>query len=171
LEQLNTPHSLTFILAPAGYGKTTLLSTWLETCRVPNAWLSLDEHDNDLTVFVTELTEALHGLFPAAIDRTLTVLNGVTLPSPEALSHSLLNDLAAIEQDFILVLDDYHVIHNQAIHDLLQELVDHPPRAMHLVLASRHDPPLPLASCVLGHGGTAYGRLALRRKSACSCAM
>ena len=60
LEQLNAPHSLTFILAPAGYGKTTLLSTWLDTCSVPNAWLSLDEHDNDLAVFVTGLAEALH---------------------------------------------------------------------------------------------------------------
>jgi LuxR family maltose regulon positive regulatory protein len=145
LEQLNTPHSLTFILAPAGYGKTTLLSTWLETCGVPNAWLSLDEHDNDLAVFITGLTEALHGVFPAAVDNTLVALNGLTLPPPEVLTHSLLNDLAAIQQDFILVLDDYHVIHNQAIHDLMLELVNYPPRSMHLVLASRHDPPLPLA--------------------------
>jgi LuxR family transcriptional regulator, maltose regulon positive regulatory protein len=152
LEQLNTPHSLTFILAPAGYGKTTLLSTWLETCQMPTAWLSLDEHDNDLTVFVTGLIETLQGILPGAVDKTLTVLNGVTLPSPEALSHSLFNDLEAIQQDFILVLDDYQVIHKQAIHALLQELVSHLPRAMHLVLASRHDPPLPLARLrVLGH--------------------
>ena len=152
LEQLNTPHSLTFILAPAGYGKTTLLSTWLETCGVPNAWLSLDEHDNDLAVFVTGLAEALHGVLPAVVDNTLAVLNGMTLPPPEVLTHSLLNDLAAIQQDFILVLDDYHVIHNQAIHDLLLELVSHPPRSLHLVIASRHDPPLPLARLrALGH--------------------
>src|SRR5512139_3450090 len=90
IEQLNAPHSLTFVLAPAGYGKTTLLSTWLETCRVPSAWLSLDEHDNDLTVFVTGLVEALQGILPGALDTTLTVLTGVTLPSAEALSHSLL---------------------------------------------------------------------------------
>jgi LuxR family transcriptional regulator, maltose regulon positive regulatory protein len=152
LEQLNKPHDLTFILAPAGYGKTTLLSTWLETCQVPYAWLSLDEHDNDLAMFVTGLVEALHGALPPVADKTLTALTGMTLPSPEALSHSLLDDLAAIEQDFILVLDDYHVIHNQAIHELMQELVNHPPRAMHLVIASRHDPPLPLARLrVLSH--------------------
>src|SRR5512137_2548548 len=85
LEQLNAPHSLTFVLAPAGYGKTTLLSTWLDTCRVPNAWLSLDEHDNDLAVFVAGLAEALQGVLPAA-DNTLTVLKGMTLPSPEVLT-------------------------------------------------------------------------------------
>ena len=145
LEQLSAPHSLTFILAPAGYGKTTLLSSWLDTCRVPNAWLSLDEHDNDLAVFFTGLAEALHGMLPTAVDNTLTVLNGMTLPPPEVLTRALLNDLAAIQQDFILVLDDYQVIHQHAIHDLMLELVSHPPRAMHLVLASRHDPPLPLA--------------------------
>jgi len=145
LEQLNTPHSLTFILAPAGYGKTTLLSTWLETCPVPHVWLSLDEHDNDLAVFITGLAEALQRILPTVVDNTLTMLNGMTLPPPEVVTRALLNDLADIQTDFILVLDDYHVIHNTAIHDLLQELVSHPPPALHLVLASRLDPPLPLA--------------------------
>ena len=82
LEQLNSPHSLTFILAPAGYGKTTLLSTWLDTCHVPDAWLSLDEHDNDLAVFITGLAEALQRILPAVVDNTLTMLNGMTLPPP-----------------------------------------------------------------------------------------
>ena len=152
LEQLDTPHSLTFVLAPAGYGKTTLLSTWLETCQVPNAWLSLDEHDNDMAVFVAGLAEALQAMLPAAVDNSLTAFNGMTLPPPEVLADTLLNDLAAMQQDFILVLDDYQVIHNQAIHNLMLELVSYPPRAMHLVIASRHDPPLPLARLrALGH--------------------
>jgi LuxR family maltose regulon positive regulatory protein len=111
---------------------------------VPNAWLSLDEHDNELAVFVAGLAEALQSVLPAA-DNTLTVLKGMTLPSPEVLTRSLLDDLDAVQQDFILVLDDYQVIRHQAIHDLMLELVSHPPRAMHLVLAARHDPPLPLA--------------------------
>ena len=136
---------MTFILAPAGYGKTTLLSTWLETCPVPHVWLSLDEHDNDLTIFITGLAEALQGILPTVVDNTLMVLNGVTLPPLEVLTRAMLNDLADIQQNFILVLDDYHVIHNAAIHDLLQELVSYPPPALHLVLASRLDPPLPLA--------------------------
>ncbi len=84
-------------------------------------------------------------MFPAVADNTLSAVNGVTAPPPAVITRSLLNDLVAIEQDFILVLDDYHVIHNQAIHDLMIELVRHPPRTLHLVIASRHDPPLPLA--------------------------
>ena len=122
-----------------------MLSTWLETCPVPHVWLSLDERDNDLTIFITDLAEALQVILPTVVDNTLTVLNGVTLPPLEVLIRTILNDLADIQQDFILVLDDYHVIHNAAIHDLLQELVSYPPPALHLVVASRLDPPLPLA--------------------------
>ena len=145
LEQLNASQGLTLILAPAGYGKTTLLSMWLETCDMPNAWLSLDEHDDDLIVFATYLIEALHTMFPAVADDTLSAINGMTAPPPAAIARSLLNDLVDVEQDFILVLDDYHFIHNQAIHDLLTEVVRHLPRTLHLVIASRHDPALPLA--------------------------
>ena len=146
VEQLNPPNSLTFILAPAGYGKTTLLSAWLDTCQMPYAWLSLDEHDNDLAVFVNGLAVALHDILPAAVDNTLTMLNGITLPPTDVITRTVLNDLALIQQDFIIVLDDYHVILNQAIHDLMQELVSHPPQALHLVIASRYDPPFPLSS-------------------------
>ncbi len=145
LERLNASQSLALVLAPAGYGKTTLLSMWLETCDIPNAWLSLDEHDDDLIVFATYLTEALHTMFPAVADDTLNAMSGMTAPPPAVLARNLLNDLVDVEQDFILVLDDYHFIHNQAIHDLLTEVVRHPPRTLHLVIASRHDPPLPLA--------------------------
>jgi LuxR family maltose regulon positive regulatory protein len=145
VDQLNPPNSLTFILAPAGYGKTTLLSTWLETCRLPNAWLSLDEHDNDLAVFVTGLAEALRGILPAMLDNTLTALNGITLPPSEEITRILLNDLSLIQQDFILVLDDYHVIRNRAIHELMSELVSHLPYTLHLVISSRYDPPFLLA--------------------------
>jgi LuxR family maltose regulon positive regulatory protein len=145
LERLNASQSLTLVLAPAGYGKTTLLSTWLETCDIPNAWLSLDEHDDDLIVFATYLIEAVHTMFPAVADDTLNAINGLIAPPPAAIARSLLNDLVDIEQDFILVLDDYHFIHNQAIHDLLAEVVRHPPPTLHLVIASRHDPALPLA--------------------------
>jgi LuxR family maltose regulon positive regulatory protein len=145
VEQLNPPNSLTFILASAGYGKTTLLSTWLEECHTPTAWLSLDEHDNDLAVFVTGLAEAVQSVLPAVVDNTLTALNGITLPPPAALARTLMNELALIQQNFILVLDDYHVIHNPAIHALMSDLVSHPPRALHLVIASRYNPPFLLA--------------------------
>jgi LuxR family maltose regulon positive regulatory protein len=145
VEQLNPPNSLTFILAPAGYGKTTLLSTWLETCHMPTAWLSLDEHDNDLAVFVTGLAEALQSVLPADLDNTLTALNGITLPPPKVLARTFLKDLVLLQPDFILVLDDYHAILDRAIHDLMSELVSHLPQTVHLVIASRYDPPFLLA--------------------------
>ncbi len=71
LERLNASQTLTLILASAGFGRTTLSSMWLDTCNVPNAWLSLDEHDDDLAVFVTYLAEALHTMFPSVADDTL----------------------------------------------------------------------------------------------------
>jgi LuxR family transcriptional regulator, maltose regulon positive regulatory protein len=144
-EQLDAAQSLTLVLAPAGGGKTTLLSTWLETCNLPHAWLSLDEHDNDLGLFATYLIRALRTLFPV-VDNTLAVVSRATLPSPGTIARTLLNDLAAVEQDFVLVLDDYQVIHNQAIHDLITDILLHPPRTLRLFIAARQDPPLPLAA-------------------------
>src|SRR5512143_368178 len=121
LERLGASQGLTLVLAPAGYGKTTLLSMWLESCDLPNAWLSLDEHDDDLVVFATYLAEALHTMFPAVADDTLRAMSGLIAPPPAVIARSLLNDLVDVDQDFILVLDDYHLIHSQAIHDLMTE--------------------------------------------------
>ena len=92
-EQLNTEAGLVLVIAPAGYGKTTLLSTWLETSVLPSAWLSLDEHDNDLVVFVTYLVAAVRTLFPAAGNDTLALLQGMTLPPVAVISRSLLLNL------------------------------------------------------------------------------
>ena len=133
LARLDAAQSLTLVLAPAGGGKTTLLSTWLETCNLPNAWLSLDEHDNDLGHFTTYLIRALKTLFPMG-DNTLATVSGATLPSPATIARTLLNDLAIIEQDFVLVVDDYQNIRNQAIHDFMTDILLHPPVTMHLVL-------------------------------------
>ncbi len=144
LERLDAAQSLTLVVAPAGGGKTTLLSTWLETCNLPNAWLSLDEHDNDLGLFTTYLIKALQTLFPLG-DNSRAIVSGSTLPSPATIARTLLNDLAVIEQDYILVVDDYQNIRNQAIHDLITDILLHPPANMHLVVAGRQDPPLPIA--------------------------
>ena len=145
VEQLDAAQSLTLVLAPAGGGKTTLLSQWLQTCNLPNAWLSLDENDNDLGLFVTYLIKALQTLFPV-VDNTLTAVSGATLPSPGTIARGLLNDLATVQQDFVLVLDDYQVIRNPVIHDLMTEILLHPPRSLRLVIAARQDPPWPLAA-------------------------
>ena len=112
LTQLDVAAGLVVVIAPAGYGKTTLLSTWLETCTLPSAWLSLDDQDDDLILFGLYLTAAVRTLFPAACQDTLELLHGMTTPPADVISRSLSNDLSALPHEFILVLDDYHVIHN-----------------------------------------------------------
>ncbi len=146
MQMLDSASNLTLVIAPAGYGKTMLLSAWLDTHPLPSAWLSLDEHDNDLVVFVSYLVAAVRTLFPAACAETLALISGMTLPPAAVISRSLSNELAAIQQEFVLVLDDYHVIHERAIHEVLTELTRRPPPALHLIFAARNDPALPLAS-------------------------
>lgn len=145
LETLNTGQELTVVIAPAGYGKTTLLSAWLANCDYPSAWLTLDRYDNDLGTFTLYLVEALRTIFPGAADHTLRAVTRPSLPSVEVIARLLVSDLSAIEQPFILVLDDFHAIREVAIHQLVTELVRLAPKCLRLVIASRHDPPLPLA--------------------------
>ncbi len=137
---------LTLVTAPAGYGKSTLVSCWLGACDIPAAWLSLDETDNDLHLFLSYLLAAVQTVSPAAGKEIQSILNASELPPLSILTSILANELDQIEQTFIIILDDYHVIQNKVIHDLIIKILKHPPRAMHLVLVSRVDPPLPLAS-------------------------
>jgi LuxR family maltose regulon positive regulatory protein len=135
---------MTLISAPAGYGKSVLASQWLETCACPGAWLSLDENDNDLRVFLTYLLEAVQNAFPGATQEARTLLKAANLPPEKVLAHNLLNDLEQAEEPFILVLDDYHRIREKAVHDLLTELLRYPSPMLHLALLTRRDPPLPI---------------------------
>ena len=135
---------LVLVAAPAGFGKSTLLSAWLEACDRPNAWLSLDEHDNDLGVFLAYFLGAVRTIFPDALTATQALLSGVNLPPLTVIARNLLNELDAVARDFVLVLDDYHLISEQSVHDLLAALLQHPPHRLHLVIATRQDPPLPL---------------------------
>ena len=137
---------LTLVSASAGYGKTTLVSSWLEAVDSPSAWLSLDEYDDDLTIFLRYFTTALQTMFPEAGRETQELLNTPTLPPVPVLARTLANELTRFTTPFILVLDDYHFIHEEAIHNLLSELLRHPPRAMHLVITTRSDPPLPITT-------------------------
>jgi LuxR family maltose regulon positive regulatory protein len=147
IERLNAGRSLkvTLLCAPAGFGKTTLLTTWLETLARPTAWLTLDDNDNELPVFVHALTAALQTVFPDAFQVTAGLLNASQFPSTVQVATLFINDLADMPEDVILVLDDYHTIHNREIHALLDFLIEHLPLQLHLVLATRFDPPLPLA--------------------------
>jgi len=144
---------LTLISAPAGFGKTTLVSQWVAGCERPVAWLSLDEGDNDPTRFLTYLVTALQSLALSEVAGIATnmgagVLAMLQSPQPlpaEAILTSLLNEITTIPKDFVLVLDDYHVIEAQSVDKALVFLLDHLPPQMHLVITTREDPPLPLA--------------------------
>jgi LuxR family maltose regulon positive regulatory protein len=148
----NLDRPLTLVCAPAGYGKTTLLSVWLADSGYPHAWLSLDEGDGDPAVFLSYFAAAIRTAYPKACARTLDLLREPELPPPGLLVTALANDLDALPCDpasaygrrFILVLDDYHLVHNEAVHALLADLLRHPPRTLHLILSTRQDPPLPL---------------------------
>ncbi len=140
---------LTLLCAPAGFGKSALLSDWLSTSHQGSyasgiTWLILDEADNDPLRFWTYLGTALQRIDPQV---GTTLLQGLQTPHPplEALLTSLLNDLLTVREQVILVLEDYHVIHAPSIHQTLSFLLEHLPSQMHLVIATRSDPPLPLA--------------------------
>ncbi|WP_300455697.1 response regulator [Desulfobacula sp.] len=133
------------VTAPAGYGKSTLVGYWLETHDWPNSWISLDEDDNDLQRFLTYLVYAVQTLFPTALSQFREILNAAALPPIHVLAGRLANELNLIEQAFILVLDDFHLIREKKIHDLITELLHYPPQSLHLILVGRSDPFLPLA--------------------------
>jgi LuxR family maltose regulon positive regulatory protein len=137
---------LTLVSAPAGFGKTTLVCQWLEACDRPAAWLSLDERDNDLTIFLRYLIAAIRTLDAEACPMTQSLLDSPQLPPVEYLTTSLINELDQVPQDFILVLDDYHRIQSQPVHQIIEDLLQYLPRPIHIILITRADPPLPLAT-------------------------
>jgi LuxR family maltose regulon positive regulatory protein len=141
---VNRDAPLVLITGPAGFGKTTLLSAWLESTNWSAIWLSLDEGDNNLRVFVQYVVAAIQQCFPGAMRKTEALLHTITLPGEAVLAGALVNDLDAIDTPYILALNDYHAIVEPAIHGLLAQILRHPPRHFHLALATRHDPALPL---------------------------
>jgi LuxR family maltose regulon positive regulatory protein len=136
---------LTLIAAPAGFGKTSLVSEWLHRSKMPAAWLSLDEGDNDPVRFLAYLVAALQTI---EADLGAGALGLLQSPQPlpaELILTPLINEVVETAQDFILVLDDYHVIEVRPIQDALAFLLDRLPPQMHVAIASRATPPLPLA--------------------------
>ena len=147
IDQLNKGlhRKLTIISAPAGFGKTTLVSEWVASCERPVAWLSLDEGDNDPTRFLTYLIMALQAIVPNIGVEALRLLQSPQPPSIESVLTILLNEITTIPENLVLVLDDYHVIENKAVDTALTFLLEHTPPQMHLVITTREDPNLPLA--------------------------
>jgi len=136
---------LTLISAPAGFGKTTLVAHQIEHLAVPSAWLALDAHDDAPETFLRYVVAALHGIDSAIGAQLVPLLELSDSVLPYAVIDALLNDLAALGHDSVLVLDDLHVLTHPAIYDALAYLLDHLPPQLHLVLLTREDPPLPLA--------------------------
>jgi LuxR family maltose regulon positive regulatory protein len=149
IEQLNDGLAkgsrLTLVSASAGFGKTTLVSEWIASSSCPVAWLSLDEGDNDPTRFLTYLIAALQTIAANVGKGTLAILQSPQPPTTESILTTLINEIAAIPDNFILVLDDYHVVDAKPVDNVLTFLLEHLPPHMHLVIATREDPHLPLA--------------------------
>lgn len=152
LEMIQPAHkrALTLVCAPAGSGKTTLVVQWLaespETARRQTAWLSLDnESDNSkIDLWLTQLLAAIQGVFPRALKDIDLMMRAQTLPSTEVLTSQLINDIAELPGDFMLVIEDYHLVQSPAIHEMMARLLLHCPPQLHLIVTSRTEPPLHL---------------------------
>lgn len=138
-------YALILVTAPAGFGKSTLLSAWLDTYDLPHAWVTVDEADNELPVFLGYLAAAVQTINPDALSKTRRFLAGSDLPPLNVVVRTLVNELSEIGRDFILVLDDFHTIRQRVILELLSCVLQHPPQNMHLVVSTRLEPALPLA--------------------------
>jgi len=138
---------LTLISAPAGYGKSTLMSEWRAGVGhdYPAVWFSLDSDDNDPASFFAYFIAAITTLKPGFGETTLALLQSSPPLATQVILTSLINELGAFDKTFSLILDDYHVISNHPTHEAVTYLLDHLPPQMHLVILTRADPPLPLS--------------------------
>ena len=151
LEKLNKvkERKLALISAPAGFGKTTLLSDWINQAKMPAAWISLDAGDNDIVHFLIYLIASLHQIKIDVGRVTLTMLETPQPPPVEIVLAALINDIASIQKDFALVLDDYHLVTAPPVQKALLFLLEHLPRNMHLVITTRSDPLCHWAACAV----------------------
>ncbi len=142
---LGCPGCFALLSGPAGFGKTTLLSEFAAQSRQPVAWLSLDEGDNEPNRFWAYLIKACQTAVPQAGETALALLRSPQPVTDDAIPTLLINDLAGRQEPLVLVFDDYHAIQNPALHAGVLFLLDHLPNHIHLIVATRTDPPWPLA--------------------------
>ena len=138
-------HKMTLVSAPAGFGKTTVLTQWVAQLDGPVAWVSLDEKDNDLFTFFHYLIAALQKIDSSLGVNAAHALQTATRKSLTSVIIPLLNDISAYQNQLCIILDDYHCIQSQEVHGMLKYILDHLPPQLHLILSTRADPPLPLA--------------------------
>ena len=144
---LSEQRKLTLVAAPAGYGKTTLITSWLNSLpeQTQHIWLSLEKSDSDPARFLSYLVTAWSRVSDFEIDNFLELLSEPQLPPFQNILDEVINALARLEEPAILVLDDYHIITNPLIHEMLEYFLEHQPHQAHLVITTRSDPPFPLA--------------------------
>jgi LuxR family maltose regulon positive regulatory protein len=134
----------TLISAPAGFGKTTLLVDWIHKRTIPAAWFSMDKGDNDPLHFLTYVILGLQTLEASSGKAALAMLQSPHPPPNESILISLINDVIHVPTDIALILDDYHLVDTKQIHDFIAFLLENLPDQVHLIIATRSDPPLPL---------------------------
>ena len=146
IQQLNNglEGRLSLISAPAGFGKTTLASEWIANNERPSAWLALDDGDNDPNCFLAYLIAALRTILNTIGDRAVNLLQAPQPPPPDAVLTSLINDISGVQESFILVLDDFHVINSPEVTETVNFIIENLPPQMHLAITTRRDPDLPL---------------------------
>ncbi|HJS28809.1 MAG TPA: hypothetical protein VJ768_04275, partial [Anaerolineales bacterium] len=147
IHELNQGMNCGFVLisAPAGYGKSTLLRAWVDQTDLACTWLSLDEGDNHPVRFLAYLTAALRKIDPSVGEALGISLRASPLSDIDILLTPLINELAQADLPLCLILDDYHTIQNQLVHQMIGFLLEHRPALLHLAIATRADPPLPLS--------------------------
>ncbi|HSB67443.1 MAG TPA: hypothetical protein VLD65_12775, partial [Anaerolineales bacterium] len=136
---------VTLISAPAGFGKTTLVSEWIRDCGHPTAWLSLDKNDNDPSRFLIYLIAAVQRIDAEIGVDVQAVLEESPSPQFETLLTRLISEMERLPEKSIVVLDDYHVIDSKPVHDVINFLIEYLPPTIHLVISGRTDPPLPIS--------------------------
>ena len=142
--QVEMGGKVTLVSAPAGYGKSTVVSEYIDAAGLPCAWISLDAEDSDLRRFLTYLVAALQKAVPDCCVSTAQSLQLPLLPACEELAGVFCNDLDDLDESVVLVLDDFYYISATEIYDFLNQVFRHPPRALHIVIITRRDPPLSL---------------------------
>lgn len=136
---------LILISAPAGFGKTTVLSEWIHHNNIPAAWFSIDSQENDTDVFLGYVIMSIQSLYKELGQNAIELLKSPDHPSHESILSLLINDIIAAKREFFLVLDDFYLISNPEINRLVSYLLDHMPDHMHMVISSRSDPVLHMA--------------------------
>jgi LuxR family maltose regulon positive regulatory protein len=143
-EKLNIGLSRKLILlsAPAGFGKTTLLSDWINQYKVPTAWFSIDNGDHDPGEFLTYIISGIQSIDKEFGQSSIKLLNSPNKPSVESIANLLINEIININQNFLLVLDDFHLVGSSEILKLVAYLLEHIPGNIHIVILTRSDPAL-----------------------------